>query len=152
VSLREAAAQAWARHQAEVAGRDRQEIERAREHLIDSARHALRQLTYTLADPFSPFREGDVLAAEITVEGADEDLLYHRAARTVARIEFAGETFEWRPGPDDIHVLCHVWICPSCGERYDPPTWSHVVTSLADLGHWLEHAESLHLKFCTGGA
>lgn len=131
VGLREIAAQAWARQEAEVAERKRQELEYARGRLISEVHRALRGFTHTY-DPFSPLTEANVLAADIhLVETAD-------GTPFEADVLFAGERFRYLPTPNSGgQALYHVWACPICGDRQES-TFS--INSPADLGYWLGEA------------
>lgn len=127
--LREIAAQAWERQQAEVAERKRQEQEHARRRLISEVHRALRGFTHTY-DPFSPLTEADVEAADIhLVETAD-------GTPFEADVLFAGERFRYSITGHG-HALYHVWACPICGDRQESTTG---VSSPADLGYWLGEA------------
>lgn len=129
-SLREIAAQAWERQQAEVAERKRQEQEAAIERFRSEALRSLRVLANSAYEPFSPFSESDISAAEIAVECSADGIPFE------ATISFAGEWFRYCANSAGA-ALYHVWACPICGDRQESTT---SINSLADLGYWLEQA------------
>lgn len=131
LDLRSAAAEAWARQQAEAAERKRQEREHARARLISECRRALRSFTLTY-DPFSPLTEADVEAAILELVETADGIPFE------ATVTFAGERFQYRPTPNSGgHVLWHLHTCTACGGEQ---VSTGAITSLADLGYWLEEA------------
>lgn len=143
VNLREIAARAWERQQAEVAARQRQEIERARENLIAAARDQL--IKALMAGPHDPWGlpHTELSGATYAIDASDDEIL-NRPHDVDVTISFLGEWFVYRSEQRGPHDLYHVWVCQTCGQTYEPPTQSNRIGSLADLGHWLQHAASLH--------
>jgi hypothetical protein len=129
IDLRTVAAQAWARHEAEVAERRRQEIEQTRERFIDETRSTLRAaFANSVGDPWSPFDWRLFDDLDITLQTTADDIPFE------ADVLFAGERFRYIGNDGGLY---HVWACPICGDRQESTS---SINSLADLGYWLEEA------------
>lgn len=130
LSLREAAAEAWARHQAEFAEQKRRNQEAARARFGADLGRALRLLTSTY-DPASPLTEDDINAALVELEETADGIVF------AALVTFAGERFRYHPSPTSGgRALFHRFTCPACGAE----VWSDSIISLAELGYWIEQA------------
>mgnify|MGYP001591246095 FL=1 len=139
VSLRELAARAWARQQAEAAERKRQDIERARENLIADARNALeRAFTEPTSYPYREIPRESIIGAEIIVLSGD-DLLANRPDCCQIGVTFLGERFEYR-GNGAAWGLYHQYTCPACGAVHES---TYQINSLSDLGVWVEDAATI---------